>query len=160
MLLQIFTLPVILGRVFACRYCWDHTSCFIHKPPPVSESESLLALSYYRLWASLPPPLHNGISSMLSWMLWESSVITFSKYLGYSWCSRNIVPHFVNPPTGAERDGIRFNSFSCHRFLFLPQLFTLWHHFIYTLVSFLWSLKLPQELLKHLIGNHKSLVLL
>ena len=66
----------------------------------------------------------------------------------------------MNPPIEAERDDIWFNSFSRHCFLFLPQLFTLWHHFIYTLVSFLRSIELPQELLKHLIGNHKFLVLL
>ena len=149
--------------MFACRHCWDHTLCFIHKQLPVSEnleSESLSALSYYHLWAWLPPQLHNGISSMLSWMLWESSVITFVKDLGHRLCSRNVVPHFVNPPIGAERDGIWLNSFSCHCFLFLPQLFKLWHHFINMFFSFLRSIELPQELLKHLNANHMFLVLL
>ena len=149
--------------MFACRHCWDHTLCFIHKQLPVSEnleSESLSALSYYHLWAWLPPQLHNGIASMLSWRLWESSVITFVKDLGHRLCSRNVVPHFVNPPIGAERDGIWLNSFSCHCFLFLPQLFKLWHHFINMFFSFLRSIELPQELLKHLNANHMFLVLL
>ena len=56
-------------------------------------------------------------------MLWESSVITFVKDLRYRWCSRNVVPHFMNPPIGAERDDISVNSFYGHCFLFLPQLF-------------------------------------
>ena len=48
---------------------------------------------------------------MVSWMLWESSVITFVKDLGHKWCSRNVVPYFVNPPFEEERDGFCFNSF-------------------------------------------------
>ena len=114
--------------MFACWYFWDHTLCFIHKLPPVSESESLSALSYYHLWTSLPLHLHNGISSMLSWMLWESSVITFVKDLGHKWCSRNVVPYFVNPPFEEERDGFCFNSF-------LP-LFPFPAPVLWTLVSF------------------------
>jgi len=91
---------------------------------------------------------------MLSWMLWESSVIIFVKDLSHRWCSKNVVPHFVNPPIGTERDGIWFNSFYGHCFLFLPQPFRLWHHFFYMHVSFHRATKLPQELLKHLIANH------
>ena len=126
----------------------------------MSESESLLALSYYHLWAWLPPPLCYGTSGMLSWMLWESSVIIFVKDLGHRWCSRNVAPYFMIPPFGAESNGIWFNSFSWHCFLFLPRLFRLWHHFIYMLVSFLRASELPQELLKHLTAHHMSLVLL
>ena len=64
------------------------------------------------------------------------------------------------PPFGAESNGIWFNSFSWHCFLFLPQLFRLWYHFIYMPVSFLRASELPQELLKHLVAHHMSLVLL
>ena len=65
---------------------------------------------------------------MLSWMLWESNVITFVKDLGHRWCSRNVVPCFVNPPFEEERDGF---CFSC----FLP-LFPFPAPVLWTLTSF------------------------
>ena len=52
------------------------------------------------------------------------------------------------------------STLSCHCFLFLPQSFGLWRHFIYVLISFLRASQLPQEVPKHLIANQMSLVLL
>lgn len=85
----------------------------------------------------------------------------FSKYLGTVGAQGILSPTLWTDLLEQERDDIWFNSFFLPLFPFsCPSLFTLWHHFIYTLVSFLWSIELPQELLKHLLETTSLLVLL